>query len=46
MLKSGKADVEGSVDFLWGFLPIDPEFKLCCNEVQAKNVLRYLINKA
>lgn len=36
MLKSAKADVEGGVEFLWGFLPIDPEFKLCCNEVQAK----------
>ena len=46
MLKSAKADVEGSVEFLWGFLPIDPEFKLCCNEIQAKNVLRYLIKKA
>lgn len=35
-----------NVDELWNMLPIDPEFKLCCNEVQAKNVLRYLIKKA
>lgn len=46
MLKSGKADVEGSVEFLWNFLPIDPGFKVGCNVEQAKNVLRYLINKA
>ena len=46
MLKGAKADVEGSVEFLWNFLPIDPDFKVCCNEEQAKNVLRYLINKA
>lgn len=46
MLKSAKNDVEGNVDFFWDFLPINPEFKLCCNEVQAKNVLRYLIEKA
>lgn len=35
-----------NVDDLWNMLPINPEFKLCCNEVQAKNVLRYLIKKA
>ncbi|QJI10905.1 hypothetical protein GuL6_033 [Buttiauxella phage vB_ButM_GuL6] len=46
MLKSGKNDVEGSVDFLWNFLPIDPGFKVGCNVEQAKNVLRYLIKKA
>lgn len=45
MLKSGKNDVEGSVDFLWNFLPIDPGFKVGCNVEQAKNVLRYLIKK-
>lgn len=46
MLEKGKDDVEGSVDFLWNFLPIEPGFKVGCNEEQAKNVLRYLINNA
>lgn len=46
MLEKGKDDVEGSVDFLWNFLPIKPGFKVGCNEEQAKNVLRYLINNA
>lgn len=37
---------DNHVNDIWNMLPIDPEFKLCCNEVQAKNVLRYLIKKA
>ena len=47
MLKGceGEANDE-NVDFFWNFLPINPEFKLGCNEVQAKNVIRYLIKKA
>ncbi|UQJ95787.1 hypothetical protein ALHIDCOG_00400 [Klebsiella phage CPRSB] len=28
MLEKGKDDVEGSVDFLWNFLPIEPVSKL------------------
>ncbi|QPI17985.1 hypothetical protein POP12_193 [Pectobacterium phage POP12] len=31
------------VDYLYIMLPIDPEFKIGCNERQAKNVLRYLV---
>lgn len=39
------AEFEANVEFLWKFLPINPAFRLECNEEQAKNVLRYLLNK-
>lgn len=45
MLKSGKADVEGSVDFLWGFLPIDQNSNSAVTKFRPKTFFGILSTK-